>query len=51
MDNIPYTCYECNAEFFVFTVREEENEPISYCPYCGAETDLEFDLEDLEDDK
>lgn len=51
MDNVPYTCLECDSEFFVFTTREEDNDTVSFCPYCGAEMEEEMDFGDVEDEK
>tara|TARA_B000000557_G_scaffold119887_1_gene97327 strand:+ start:1350 stop:1541 length:192 start_codon:yes stop_codon:yes gene_type:complete len=38
-------CSECGAEYEIVNINSDKNEPI-YCPFCGAD----IDLEDIEDD-
>ena len=42
-------CTECGAEYEIVSINTSKNEPI-YCPYCGADIDLE-DLEEEEVDE
>lgn len=34
-----HTCFECDAEFVVMPLEQNNDEAISYCPYCGAVMD------------
>ena len=50
---VPYICYNCDAEYVVHTPYKTE-EPVSFCPFCGCEVegveeDLEGDLFDEPD--
>ena len=38
-------CSEWGAEYEIVNINSDKNEPI-YCPFCGAD----IDLEDIEDD-
>ena len=42
-------CTECGAEYEIVGINTSKNEPI-YCPYCGADIDLD-DLEEEEVDE
>jgi uncharacterized Zn ribbon protein len=41
----PHICYECDAEYVVTTPYDDIS--VAFCPFCGAET---ADNEDLEED-
>ena len=41
-------CSECGAEYEIHDINTSKNEPI-YCPYCGADIDLEEE-EEIDDD-
>lgn len=48
----PVICYECDTEFVVHTPYEDDRS-ISFCPFCGCETegdgvDMFDDLDDKE---
>jgi Zn finger protein HypA/HybF involved in hydrogenase expression len=43
----PISCFNCEAEF---TIDTPDNEPPSFCPFCGSELfEIEED-DDLDDD-
>lgn len=41
-------CFNCDAEFTVTPVSVDEDVPVSFCPYCGSDTDTEEDEDDEE---
>lgn len=45
----PHICFECDAEFVVHTPFDNE-EPVSFCPFCGSEVDPTED-ELMDDDE
>ena len=47
---IEHICYECDSEFVVECVEENEMD-VSFCPYCGSELDLDEDQDDMLDDE
>ena len=34
-------CFNCDAEFTVLPVSVDEDVPVSFCPYCGSDTNEE----------
>lgn len=40
-------CYNCDTEF---VIKSTSKEPISYCPFCGAELSSDEDELEFEDD-
>ncbi len=51
LENQPHICFECDAEFIVHTPYDMD-EPVSFCPFCGSEVELEEDeLDDLDEDE
>ena len=47
----PVICYECDTEFVVHTPYEDD-QAISFCPFCGCETEgVDTDLFDDPDDE
>lgn len=46
----PHICFECDAEFIVHTPYDDD-EQISFCPFCGSEMELDEDIDDDEDDE
>jgi rRNA maturation endonuclease Nob1 len=47
----PVICYECDTEFVVHTPYEDDQD-VSFCPFCGSETegDEVDSFEDTDDD-
>ena len=43
-------CIECNVEFKVKHDADPEYYPITHCPFCGLELDLEEQLEEEPDE-
>jgi hypothetical protein len=43
----PIVCFNCEAEFVVHTLYEQE-EQVNFCPFCGSEVEGEED--DIDDD-
>ena len=50
-DIIDITCSSCQAEYSIKYTEREDGDP-SYCPFCGADIDYDYDLNnDVEDDE
>ena len=51
-EKVPYICYECDSEFFVFPTHTDDDEvDVAFCPYCGSEIEnLQEDDDYMEDD-
>jgi rRNA maturation endonuclease Nob1 len=49
IDNPPHICYNCEAEFVVHTPYNNED-TVSFCPFCGSEVDPTEDELDFTDD-
>jgi rRNA maturation endonuclease Nob1 len=45
----PHVCFECDSEFVVHTPYNDD-QPISFCPFCGSEVESEEDDDDDEYD-
>lgn len=45
----PHICFECDSEFVVHTPYNDD-QPISFCPFCGSEVELDEDESDEYDD-
>ena len=43
-------CEDCEASYQIKHDMEERYYTVSFCPFCGSETDLMDDLEDEEED-
>lgn len=50
-DQDPHICFECDSEFIVHTPYQDD-QMISFCPFCGSEmeTDLDNDLDEDDDE-
>jgi len=46
----PHICFECDAEFVVHSAYAED-QPVSFCPFCGSEIEDEESFDDLDEDE
>lgn len=44
-DPTTHICYECDSEFMVHAPYDQEN-TVSFCPYCGSEIENEADFDE-----
>lgn len=42
-------CFNCDAEFTITPISVDEEAPVSFCPYCGSDTDEDVDEDEDED--
>ena len=41
-----YACIDCDAEFRLAHNMDEDYYQVTLCPFCGAETETEYDFEE-----